>query len=59
MDHAIRTIGEQAIARHTFEASVFFQGKDLDLVLSIVQVWNKEDGKWRLFTRQAFKPITV
>jgi ketosteroid isomerase-like protein len=58
-DHDIKANGEQAIARHTFEASIFFQGKDLDLVLSIVQVWRKEDGRWRLFTRQSFKPITV
>jgi ketosteroid isomerase-like protein len=58
-DHDIKTNGEQAIARHTFEASIFFQGKDIDLTLSIVQVWRKEDGKWKLFTRQSFKPITV
>jgi ketosteroid isomerase-like protein len=58
-DHDIKPNGDQAIARHTFEASVFFQGQDLDLTLSVVQVWRKEDGRWRLFTRQAFKPITV
>jgi ketosteroid isomerase-like protein len=58
-DHDIKTNGDQSIARHTFEASIFFQGKDIDLTLSIVQVWRKEDGKWRLFTRQSFKPITV
>lgn len=58
-DHDIKPNGDQAVARHTFEASVLFQGKDLDLVLSIVQVWRKEDGRWRLFTRQSFKPITV
>jgi ketosteroid isomerase-like protein len=58
-DHDIKTNGDQAIARHTFDASLTFQGKDLDLVLSIVQVWRKEDGRWRLFTRQSFKPITV
>ncbi len=58
-DHNIKVAGDQAIARHTFEASLIFQGKDLDLTLSIVQVWNKEEGRWRLLTRQSFKPITV
>jgi hypothetical protein len=58
-DHDIKTNGDQAIARHTFDASLIFQGKDLDLTLSIVQVWRREDGRWRLFMRQSLKPITV
>ncbi len=58
-DHAIKGDGDQAIARHTFDANLVFQGKELDLVLNIVQVWRKEDGRWRLFIRQSFKPITV
>jgi ketosteroid isomerase-like protein len=57
-DHAIRVSGELAIARHTFDADVFYQGKDQNFLLSIVQVWKKEDGRWRLFTRQSFKPLT-
>jgi ketosteroid isomerase-like protein len=57
-DHAIRVAGDLAIARHTFDADVFFQGKDQNFLLSIVQVWKKEDGRWRLFTRQSFKPLT-
>lgn len=58
-DHSIRVSGDLAIARHTFDADVFFQGKDQNFLLSIVQVWKKEDGRWRLFTRQSFKPLTV
>jgi ketosteroid isomerase-like protein len=57
-DHTIRVSGDLAIARHTFDADVFFQGKDQNFLLSIVQVWKKEDGRWRLFTRQSFKPLT-
>jgi ketosteroid isomerase-like protein len=56
-DHSIRVSGDLAIARHTFDANVFFQGKDQNFLLSIVQVWKKEDGRWRLFTRQSFKPL--
>jgi ketosteroid isomerase-like protein len=58
-DHAINSSGDTAIARHTFDISVFFQGKDVDLLLNVVQVWRKEDGRWRLYARQAYKPITV
>jgi Domain of unknown function (DUF4440) len=58
-DHNIQTNGDQAIARHTFEANLIFQGKTLDLTLAIVQVWRREDGRWRLFMRQSLKPITV
>ena len=57
-NHSIRVSGDLAIARHTFDADVFFQGKDQNFLLSIVQVWKKEDGRWRLFTRQSFKPLT-
>jgi ketosteroid isomerase-like protein len=58
-DHNIRVSGDLAIARHTFDADVFFQGKDQNFLLSVVQVWKKEDGRWRLFTRQSFKPLGV
>jgi ketosteroid isomerase-like protein len=57
-DHWIKVSGDLAIARHTFDADVFYQGKDQNFLLSIIQVWKKEDGRWRLFTRQSFKPLT-
>lgn len=57
-DHSIRVSGDLAIARHTFDADVFFQGKDQNFLLSVVQTWRKEDGRWRLFVRQSFKPLT-
>ena len=58
-DHKLHVNGDLAIARHTFDADLVFQGKNLQLVLNIVQTWRKEDGRWRLFLRQSFKPITV
>jgi ketosteroid isomerase-like protein len=58
-DHKISSNGDVGIARHTFDADLTFQGKDLHLVLNIVQVWKKQDGRWRLVARQSFKPITV
>jgi ketosteroid isomerase-like protein len=58
-DHSIRVAGDLAIARHTFDAFVLFQGKDQNFLLSIVQTWKKSDGRWRLFVRQSFKPLTA
>ena len=58
-DHKIHVAGDEAIARHTFEADTIFQGKPTIFLLNIVQTWRKEDGRWRLLLRQSFKPITV
>lgn len=58
-DHSMHVTGDLAIARHTFDADLVFQGKNLQLLLNIVQTWKKEDGRWRLFVRQAYKPIVV
>jgi ketosteroid isomerase-like protein len=58
-DHSLHVAGDLGIARHTFEADLVFQGKNLQLVLNIAQTWKKVDGRWRLFLRQSFKPIVV
>jgi ketosteroid isomerase-like protein len=58
-DHSMHVVGDLGIARHTFEADLVFQGKNLQLVLNIVQTWKKQEGRWRLFLRQSFKPIVV
>ena len=54
-DHAIKVSGDLAIARHTFDAFILYQGKDQNFLLNVVQVWKKQDGRWRLFVRQAYK----
>jgi hypothetical protein len=57
-DHSISVVGDQAIARHTWEGKITWNNKDLDLTLGMLQVWRKEEGRWRLFARQTFKPLT-
>ena len=54
-DHWIKVSGDLAIARHTFDASILYQGKDQNFLLNVAQVWKKQDGRWRLFMRQAYK----
>jgi ketosteroid isomerase-like protein len=58
-DHKVMVSGDMGIARHTFDSDLVFMGKDLHLTLGIIMVWRNEDGRWRLFARQSFKPITV
>ncbi len=58
-EHKISVSGDQGIARHTFDSDLVFMGKEMNLKLGIIMVWRVEDGRWRLFARQSFKPITV
>ena len=45
-----------ALLRHNFRAiSVDEAGKETPLDLGILQVWKKENGKWRIWARQAVK----
>lgn len=47
---------KSAVVRHTFRAiSVDEKGTESPLNLSLLQVWKKEGGKWRLWARQAVK----
>ncbi len=54
-DHSIKVSGDLAVARHTFDAFILYQGKDQNFLLNVVMVWKKLDGRWRLFVRQAYK----
>ncbi|HEY0677515.1 MAG TPA: nuclear transport factor 2 family protein [Chitinophagaceae bacterium] len=48
--------GKTALVRHNFRAlSTDAAGKESPLELGIMQVWKKENGKWRLWARQAFR----
>ena len=47
--------GKTAIVRHNFRATSVDNGKESPLDLSIIQVWKKERGKWRLWARQAVR----
>jgi hypothetical protein len=44
-----------AIVRHNFRAISMENGKESPLDLAILQVWKKENGKWRLWARQAVR----
>jgi hypothetical protein len=47
--------GKTAVLRHILRAVSIENGVESPLNLSIMQVWKKESGKWRLWARQAVK----
>jgi hypothetical protein len=48
-------IKKTAIARLTFRATSIEKSVESPLDLSILQVWIKEKGKWKIVARQAVK----
>ena len=52
---SIAIAGNAAIARHLFEAEMETDGKPTSVKIGVLQVWQKQDGSWRLLARQGFK----
>ena len=48
-------VGNNAIARHIFSAEFESGGKAGSARVGILQVWHKNDGRWKLLARQAFR----
>ena len=45
--------GNSAIARHFYESESEEAGKTSKIKIGVLQVWQKTDGKWKLYARQA------
>lgn len=46
---------KSAIVRHIFYTKMKRDGKDDEIKISVLQVWQKQKGKWKLLARQAVK----
>jgi ketosteroid isomerase-like protein len=56
LDHQTISIsGKAAIVRAQFEAETRANGKSGTLKLSVLMVWQKQHGNWKLLARQAVK----
>ena len=53
--HTIAVVGNDAIARHTWASESETDGKPNSTTISILQVWQKQDGHWKLLARQGFR----
>lgn len=54
-DMKISVVGNDAIVRHTWDSVSESDGKSNTAHIGVLQVWAKQDGKWKLLARQAFK----
>ncbi len=55
-DQTIKFAGNAAIVRHKFKAELVGAGGALNNVnIGVLQVWQKQKGKWKLLARQAVK----
>lgn len=54
-EQAIRVIGATAIVRHKLNAQTNNGGKPGTANISIVMMWQKHNGGWKLLSRQATK----
>jgi ketosteroid isomerase-like protein len=54
-DQTVKVVGPTAWVRHTLTATTNDGGKPGTTHLSVLLVWLKQKGQWRLFARQAVK----
>jgi ketosteroid isomerase-like protein len=52
---SIAVVGNAAIARHLYESEMETDGKPTNVEIGALQVWQKQDGNWKLLARQEFK----
>lgn len=51
----IKLAGNTAIVRHKFVGEIVTNGNTNSANLGVLQIWQKQKGKWKLIARQAFK----
>jgi len=55
-DHTISVVNTDAIARHTWTSESEMDGKSTSTKIGVLQVWQKQDGAWKLLARQSVRP---
>jgi hypothetical protein len=51
----VTVVGNAAIARHIYLAESELDGKATNTRIGALQVWQKQDGAWKLLARQGFQ----
>ena len=54
-DLKVAVVGNAAIARHIYLAESELEGKATTTRIGALQVWQKQDGNWKLLARQGFR----
>ena len=50
----VAVVGNAAIARHIYLSESELEGKTTNTRIGALQVWQKQDGGWKLLARQGF-----
>jgi ketosteroid isomerase-like protein len=51
----IAVVGNSAVARHLYVSESEMDGKPTSTKIGALQVWQKQDGNWKLLARQGYK----
>ena len=51
----VAVVGNTAVARHLYVSESELDGKPQSTKIGALQVWQKQDGGWKLLARQGFK----
>ena len=54
-DLRIAVAGDAAVVRNLFEAESETDGKTTTVKIGMLQVWQKQDGNWKLLARQGYR----
>jgi len=52
----VAVAGDAAIARHLYVSHSETDGKPNNVRIGSLEIWQKQDGNWKLLARQGFKP---
>ena len=51
----VQVVGSTAIVRHLWVSQTELEGKVTDTKIGVIQVWQKEDGGWKLLARASYR----
>jgi ketosteroid isomerase-like protein len=51
----VAVAGDAAIARHIYASESETEGKPTNVRIGTLEVWQKQDGSWKLLARQGYK----
>ena len=54
-EQSVNVSGDVAVIRHTLAGETLDSGKSGNVLLKVLQVWQKQGGHWKLIARQAVK----
>src|SRR5262249_1950260 len=54
-DLKVAVVGNAAIVRHVYLSESELEGKATTTKIGALQVWQKQDGGWKLLARQGFR----